>query len=66
MCICCYRGDAVNSCELISAITALAAALAVGKTPGEISFLGVVFTQLGDTLATIAAQRELCEPERSE
>ena len=56
----------MNSCELISAITALAAALAAGKTPGEISFLGVVFTQLGDTLATIAAQRELCGPERSE
>ncbi len=34
----------MNSCELISAITALAAVLAKGKTTEEISFLAVVLT----------------------
>lgn len=27
----------------------------------EVSLLGAVFTQLGDTLETIAAQRSICE-----
>ena len=50
----------MNSCELISAITALAAVMAKGRTPDEITQLAVIFTQLGDTLATIAFQQGLC------
>lgn len=52
----------MNSCELISTITALAAVLAKGKTNEEIGFLAVVFTQLGDTLGTIAAHQAQCCP----
>ena len=53
----------MNSCELISAITALAAVFAKGKTTEEISFLAVVLTQLGDTLGTIAAHQAKCCPD---
>lgn len=40
--------------ELTSAITAIANALACKLTSDEINLLSAVFTQLGDTLATIA------------
>ena len=52
----------MNSCELISTITALAAVLAKGKTTEAISFLAVVFTQLGDTQGTIAIHQAQCCP----
>ena len=55
----------MKSLELTSAITAIANAIACKLTPGEIALLASVFVQLGDTLATIAAQRTLCE-ERAE
>ena len=42
---------------LITAITAAAAAIAEGRDPDEIAAIGAVFTQLGDTLATIAVQK---------
>lgn len=45
---------------LITAITAAAAAIAEGRDPDEIAAIGAVFTQLGDTLATIAVQKNLC------
>ena len=51
----------MNSIELTSAITALANAMACKLSPNEIALLAGVFVQLGDTLATIAAQRSLCE-----
>ena len=47
--------------ELTTAITALANALARERTPSEIALLAGIFVQLGDTLATIAAQQALCE-----
>lgn len=47
--------------ELTTAVTALANALACERTPSEIALLAGIFVQLGDTLATIAAQRTLCE-----
>ena len=50
----------MDPCELIASITALAAVLAKGRTADEITQLAVVFTQLGDTLATIAFQKGLC------
>ena len=50
----------MNSCELTASVTAIANALACGRTPDEISLLGVVFTQLGDTLLTIATQLSIC------
>lgn len=51
----------MNPCELTVAITALANTIASGLTMEEISLISSVFMQLGDTLATIAAQRALCQ-----
>ena len=51
----------MNSCELTASITALANALACKLSIDEISLLASSLVQLGDTLATIALQRTLCE-----
>lgn len=51
----------MNPCELTMAITALASTIACGRTAEEIDLLGALFVQLGDTLATIAAQKALCD-----
>lgn len=51
----------MNPCELTASITALANAIACKLTLNELNLLAVVLTQLGDTLATIAAQRSICE-----
>lgn len=50
--------------QLVAAITAAAAAMAQGRSADELSLLAAVLTQLGDTLATIAAQKALCQAER--
>ena len=50
----------MNSLELTSVITALANAIACKLSVDEIAFLASIFVQLGDTLATIAAQENLC------
>ena len=55
----------MHSLELTAAVTALANTIACNLTPSEIALLASVFVELGDTLATIAAQRALCE-ERTE
>ena len=51
----------MNSCELTASITALANALACKLSIDEISLLASSLMQPGDTLATIALQRTLCE-----
>lgn len=51
----------MNGCTLTTAITAIANSLACGKSIDEINLLGVVFSQLGDTLQVLAAQKTLCE-----
>lgn len=43
--------------ELVSVITAAAVAIAQGRTIEELETLATVFTQLGDTIATIAVQQ---------
>ena len=53
----------MNACELTATITALANAIACGKTVDELNLLGVTLTQLGDTLITIATQRSICGKE---
>ena len=64
--ICCcrigwLRGDtSMNPCELTAAITALANAIACNRTVDELNLLGVIFTQLGDTLITIGTQKSIC------
>lgn len=52
----------MESCELVMAISALACCIAEGKSSDQIALISSVFSQLGDTLDTIAAQRELCTP----
>ena len=55
------RGDVtMNPCELTAAITALANAIACNCTEEELNLLGVMLTQLGDTLITIATQKSIC------
>ena len=44
----------MNSCELVTFISGLACSIAKGKTQEELDILSVIFTQLGDTLATIS------------
>lgn len=51
----------MNACELPVAVSALAAALAQKLNDEELGLLAAVLTQLGDTLATIAVQREICK-----
>ena len=55
----------MNSLELTSAVTALANAIACRLTPSEVALAASVLVQLGDTLATIAAEKALCA-ERAE
>lgn len=50
----------MNPCELSMGVTALANAIAAQLDEAELNLLAAVLTQLGDTLATIAAQRALC------
>ena len=50
----------MNPVELTSAVTAVANALACGRSADEVSILSALFVQLGDTLATIALQKSLC------
>ena len=51
----------MNACELTAAITALANAISCGRNADEINLIGVVFTQLGDTLLTIGTHKSICE-----
>ena len=54
----------MNGCELTAAITALANSIACGRSTDEIELLGVILTQLGDTLITIGTQRSICEQKK--
>ncbi|MGN0572943.1 MAG: DUF6774 domain-containing protein [Acutalibacteraceae bacterium] len=51
----------MNPCELTAAITAVANSISCRLSNDELTLLSSVFMQLGDTLATIAAQRAICE-----
>ena len=51
----------MNPCELTASLTAVANAIACRLSTEELTLLGVVLTQLGDTLTTIAVGREVCE-----
>lgn len=53
----------MNPCELTASITALANVLSGSLTDNELIMLGVILTQLGDTLTTIATQRSICKNE---
>ena len=50
------------NCALVVSISVLACAIADKiEDDNDLGLLAVALTQLGDTLATIAAQREICE-----
>ena len=51
----------MHPCQLTAAITAVANTFGNRLTTQELTLLAAVFTQLGDTLATISLQRSICE-----
>lgn len=53
----------MNSCELVSAITAAACAVAKDRCLDDIELMAAIFSQLGDTLATIAVKKASCDCE---
>ena len=50
----------MNPCELTASVTALANVIACHLSEDELNILGVVLTQLGDTLLTIATHKSIC------
>ena len=56
----------MNQIELTGIITALANAMSHRLSPEEIALLASIFVQLGDTLATVAAEKVLCEERQAE
>jgi hypothetical protein len=51
----------MDECELIYFVTTVACAIAKCCPTEDIGILAVMFAQLGDTLATVVAKRELLE-----
>ncbi|MCL2055026.1 MAG: hypothetical protein FWG90_11425 [Oscillospiraceae bacterium] len=49
----------MNSCELVTAVSAVACAIAKDLSNEEINLISSVFMQLGDSLAVISANRSL-------
>ncbi|WP_077611997.1 DUF6774 domain-containing protein [Clostridium sp. Marseille-P2415] len=50
----------MKSCELVVLVSSLACCIAEGRSSDEITLLGSIFSQLGDTLETISAQQAIC------
>ena len=55
----------MNPCTLTASITAIANTIACNCTVDELNLLGVMLTQLGDTLITIATQKSICESKKA-
>lgn len=53
----------MNPCELTMSITVLANTIAGQLSEDELVLAATAFSQLGDTLATISAQRAFCKKE---
>ena len=51
----------MNALELTSAVTATANIIACNFKEEEVALLASIFTQLGDTLATIIVRENLCK-----
>ena len=51
----------MNSLGLTAAVTALANSIACNLSTSELALVASLFVQLGDTLATIAAESVLCK-----
>lgn len=55
----------MNSCELTVSVTVLANTIACQLSDEDLELTAAVFTQLGDTLATIAVQRSRTDKQES-
>lgn len=51
----------MNSCELVTLISAIACVLAENCTAEELTMLSATLTQLADTITTINVRNEQCE-----
>ena len=51
----------MNSLNLTAGVTAIANAIACSMAPAELALLASLLVQLGDTLATIVAEKALFE-----
>lgn len=49
----------MQSCELVTIISTLACSIAKNKSTDELNLLSTIFSQLGDTLATIIANEDI-------
>lgn len=50
----------MQPCELAMFVSSLACCIAKDRSADEIALISSIFSQLGDTLVTIAAQEALC------
>lgn len=55
------RNDYMNSCEISTAVTAIANILFKKLNDDEVALLGAILVQLGDTLETMSVQKEICQ-----
>lgn len=53
----------MNPCQLTMSVTALANSIACDLSDEDLELAAAIFSQLGDTLATIAVQRARCTKE---
>lgn len=51
----------MNSCELVNLISMLSCLIVQNYSDDEIALLAAIFTQLGDSLATILANQALLD-----
>lgn len=51
----------MNSCELVNLVSMLSCLIVQNYSTDEIAVIAAVFTQLGDSLATILANESLLE-----
>ncbi|HEX3075357.1 MAG TPA: DUF6774 domain-containing protein [Lachnospiraceae bacterium] len=56
----------MQSCEFVTYVTALACAISNCSSKEELPLIAATLTQLGDTLATMLAQEELCSSKNRE
>lgn len=56
----------MNSCELVNLVSMLSCLIVQNYTEDQIAILAAVFTQLGDSLATILANEALLDTNKDE
>lgn len=56
----------MNYCQLSASITAIANVISSKLSTEDTTLLAAIFVQLGDTLATIATQKAICEEKNDE